>query len=168
LNLTCHSFDSCGPAVQALPSFLAENNYQDITDNKNTPFQKGFTTKLTCFEWLPQQPKLFAAMQKVMTRMQSSEWIKGFALLDKEAGVVELKQKDVSEKPFLVDVGGGHGHQCVQLLKQYPNLHGHLVLEDLPQALDKLPPIDGVEIVTQDFFEKQTIQGAHFLLINPP
>jgi demethylsterigmatocystin 6-O-methyltransferase len=79
-----------------------------------------------------------------------------------------LKPKGVLEKPFLVDVEGGYGHQCVQLLKQYPNLHGHLVLEDLPRALDKLPPIDRVKVVTQDFFEEQTIEGKPSLLIIPP
>ena len=50
--------------------------------------------------------------------------------------------------------------------QQYRNLHGYLVLEDLSQAFDKLPPIDEVKIITQDFFEEQTVQGTLFLLIN--
>lgn len=48
--------------------------------------------------------------------MQSSDSRKDFALFDKEAGVVQLKPKGVLEKPFLLDVEGGQGHQCVQLL----------------------------------------------------
>lgn len=62
-----HRFDNCGPAIQAFPSFLAETNYQDITNNTKTPFQKGFNTDLNCFQWLSQQPKQFRALQQVMT-----------------------------------------------------------------------------------------------------
>ncbi|KFY19011.1 hypothetical protein V493_08197 [Pseudogymnoascus sp. VKM F-4281 (FW-2241)] len=157
-----HAFDTCGPAIQAFPAFLADTKYQDITSNSNTPFQKGFHTDLTCFQWLPQQPRLFGAMQTVMTAFQSSDWVTGCSLLDSEAKLTAVGQLQHSEKPFFVDVGGGYGHQCVQLRDKYPNLHGRIVLEDLPAAVDELPPIDGVAVIAQDFFEKQTVEGAKF------
>lgn len=89
--------------------------------------------------------------------MQSSDWIVGFDLLDQAARGVGPTRG--SEPPFLVDVGGSHGHQCIQLREKYPNLHGHLVLQDLPQTVNGLPPIDGVNTMSQDFFEKQVVQG---------
>jgi demethylsterigmatocystin 6-O-methyltransferase len=147
---------TCGPAIQAFPSFLAENKYQDITSNKKTAFQKGHNTELTAFEWMAQNPKQFGALQTVMTALQSNSWLEGFDLLNKAARSLPTDQPD---KVFFVDVGGGHGHQAVQLQKRYPNLHGHLVLQDLPQIVNKLPPIDGVKAVPQDFFEKQAIEG---------
>ena len=153
------SFDTCGPAIQAFPSFLAESKYQEITSNENTPFQQGHNTKLTAFQWLTQQPKLFNALQQVMTALQSSDWITGSGCLEREASAIQVSPPEQSEKPFFVDVGGGHGHQCVQLRDKYPNLRNRLVLQDLPQAVDKLPPIDGVKIMAQDFFEKQAVQG---------
>ena len=152
-------FDTCGPAIGAFPSFLAETSYQDLTSNKYTPFQKGHNTELSSFQWLIQQPKLFGAMQQLMTALQSSDWISAFDLLDNAVRDVSSPEPDQSEKPFFVDVGGGHGHQCVQLRNKYPNLKGHLVLQDLPHAVDQLPPIDGVKIMAQDFFEKQGIEG---------
>ncbi|KAL5347912.1 hypothetical protein ACLOAV_007323 [Pseudogymnoascus australis] len=157
-----HAFDTCGPAIQAFPSFLAETKYQDITSNTKTPFQKGFKTDLTCFQWLPQQPKLFDAMQKVMTALQSSDWISAFDAVNNETPAPPPSEPQPLEKPFFVDVGGGHGHQCVQLREKHPNLHGRIILQDLPQAVDKLPPIDGVTITAQDFFEKQAVEGARF------
>ncbi|KAL8712080.1 MAG: hypothetical protein Q9220_003514 [cf. Caloplaca sp. 1 TL-2023] len=157
-----HTFDTCSPAIQALPSFLAENNYQDITENGKTPFQKGHRTDLTGFQWLSQKPKLYNALHQLMTSLQSSEWIEGFEILGKEARSFQPQQPS---KVFFVDIGGGHGHQCVQLLTKYPDLHGHLVLQDLPQAVDQLPPIRGVKTMGQDFFEKQAIEGASFYYI---
>jgi len=154
-----HAFDTCGPAVQALPSFLADTKFQDITVNNKTPFQKGFNTELTCFQWVTQQPKEFAAFQKVMTAMQSSDWLSDFELFDKAALSVV---PDTMQKQFFVDVGGGHGHQSIQVLKKYPNLYSRVFLQDLPEAVDHLPPIDGVEIVAQDFFKPQVVKGASF------
>jgi len=154
-----HAFDTCGPATNALPSFLADNNYSDITSNTHTPFQKGHNTDLSAFQWLAQHPKNFHALQVVMTALQSADWLNDLDVLDQAATkVVQGSEK----KPFFVDVGGGHGHQCKQVLEKFPNLHGSLVLQDLAQAVDKLPPIDGVKIMAQNFFEKQAVQGAKF------
>jgi demethylsterigmatocystin 6-O-methyltransferase len=91
--------------------------------------------------------------------LQSSDWMNGFSLLDKEARSTRLSQPQTVETAFFVDVGGGYGHQFVQVREKYPNLHGCLVLQDLPQVVDKLPPIDGVKAMAHDFFEKQIIEG---------
>ncbi|KAJ5236461.1 hypothetical protein N7489_006552 [Penicillium chrysogenum] len=160
-----HGFDMMGPVVQAMPAFFSENNYQDVTVNTNTPFQKAHDTNLTPFDWLVQQPKHFDNLQKIMTALQGSEWTEGFTLLKDEARKVPSKGPSTiqtSEKPFFVDVGGGHGHQCIELGKKYPNLLGHLVLQDLPEAVKNLAPIDGVKAEAYDFFQPQPIIGAKF------
>lgn len=148
-----------------MPEFFAENNYQDITSTTHTPFQKAFNTKLTSFEWLVQNPKQFGYLQKVMTAMEGLEWTEGFNLIDTEAHKIPSSPPQPTEKPFFVDVGGGHGHQCVQLGKKYPNLLGRLVLQDLPEAVDKLSPIEGVKAEAYDFFQKQPITGWSRLYI---
>lgn len=148
--------------MQAMPDFFAENNYQDVTVNTNTPFQKAHNTKLTILEWLVQNPKQFGNLQKIMTALQGSEWTEGFELFDDEARKISSKDSSTpqaSEKPFFVDVGGGHGHQCIELGKKYPNLLGYLVLQDLPEAVNNLAPIDGVKAETYDFFQPQPIIG---------
>lgn len=140
-----------------MPDFFANNDYQDVISNRNTPFQKAFGTNLTCFEWLVQNPKQFDSLQKIMTALEGAEWTNEFKFFDKEAR--KITPNYPSGKPFFVDVGGGHGHQCFQLGKRYPNLLGHLVLQDLPEAIDRLPPIEGVKAEVTDFFQKQQIQG---------
>lgn len=142
-----------------MPDFFAENKYQDIDSITNTPFQKAHHTTLSSFDWLVQNPQQFESLQKVMTAMEGAEWTVGFKLLDSEVKKVPSGALQAPEKPFFVDIGGGHGHQCIELGKKYPNLLGRLVLQDLPAAVNKLPPIEGVKIEAHDFFEKQPIPG---------
>ncbi|RDK37168.1 S-adenosyl-L-methionine-dependent methyltransferase [Aspergillus phoenicis ATCC 13157] len=157
-----YAFETCGPASQAVPGFFADNNYADITDNKNTPFQKAFQTDVTCFEWLAKHPKLFDALQQVMTGLKSTDWFLNFDLFQQEAHRAASSQVHLGEDIFFVDVGGGHGHQCIQLIDKYPHLPGRLVLQDLPEAVNHLPPLDGVRVMAHDIFQPQTIKGARF------
>ncbi|KAJ5646522.1 S-adenosyl-L-methionine-dependent methyltransferase [Penicillium lividum] len=161
-GMVCHGFDVFGPVVQAMPDFFKGKKYQDITSNTDTPFQKAFNTDLACFDWLVQHPKHFGSLQKIMTALEGAEWTVGFDLIKTEAERISSLAPEPSERPFLVDVGGGHGHQCVQLGKVFPNLLGRLVLQDLPEAVNRLPPIDGVRAEVYDFFQKQTITDAKF------
>jgi demethylsterigmatocystin 6-O-methyltransferase len=147
-----------------MPDFFKENNYQDIDSITNTPFQKAHNTTLSPFDWYVQNPKHFEALQKVMTSLEGAEWTVGFELFDSEAIKVAPTSPRPSEKPFFVDVGGGHGHQCIQLSKKYPALVGRLVLQDLPAAVDKLPLIEGVKAKAHDFFEKQPVTGQLLFL----
>ena len=127
-----------------------------------TPFQKAFNTELAAFDWLVQHPERFASLQKIMTSLKSIDWTTGFDLIDQEAQKVSSGPTESSTKPFFVDVGGGYGHQCIMLAKKYPNLLGHLVLQDLPEAVKKLPVIEGVKTEAYNFFEKQPITGMQF------
>ncbi|KAF7536990.1 hypothetical protein G7054_g4069 [Neopestalotiopsis clavispora] len=156
-----HFFNNCGPVFQAFPDFLAENKYQDIDDASKTAFQKAFPTDLPAFQWLPTQPERFGPLQQVMTVQGAlgNQWFAVFPF-EKELG-------NFSGPHVLVDVGGGFGHQCVALRARYPELQGKLVLEDLQQALEHLPPplatqLKGVEQVAHNFFEPQPIKGAKF------
>ncbi|GAD98551.1 hypothetical protein PVAR5_7246 [Paecilomyces variotii No. 5] len=157
-----HVFDTHAPSVLAMPDFFAENRYRDIDSITNTPFQKAHNTTLSSFDWMVQNPKHFESLQKIMVAFESAEWTDGFDFFDSEAKKVPSVSPQPSERPFFVDVGGGHGHQCVQLGKKYPNLLGRLVLQDLPAAVNQLPPIEGVKAEAHNFFEKQPITGAKF------
>lgn len=154
-----YRFDIHGPIVNAMPDFFKENNYQDVNSTTNTPFQKAHNTTLSSFEWFVQHPKHFESLQKVMTALEGTEWTVGFDLLDSAARNVPSTSPQPSERPFFVDVGGGHGHQCIQLGKKYPSLLGRLVLQDLPAAINKVPLIEGVKAEAYDFFEKQPVTG---------
>ncbi|KAF7924948.1 uncharacterized protein EAE98_007036 [Botrytis deweyae] len=151
-----HFFDTVGPVLQQLPDFLAETKYQDITDNSKTALQPTFKTDLPGFIWFPKQPQRFGYFQQVMTvqRAGAVTWLSAFPSRQ-ELG-------DFQNKPVFVDIGGGFGHQCIAVKETFPELSGKLVLQDLPQTLEHVPEINGVEIIVHNFFEPQVIKDAKF------
>ncbi|THV52662.1 hypothetical protein BGAL_0073g00370 [Botrytis galanthina] len=151
-----HFFDTVGPVLQQLPDFLAETKYQDITDNSKTALQPAFNTDLPGFIWFPNQPQRFGYFQQVMTvqRAGAVTWLSAFPFRQ-ELG-------EFQQKPVFVDIGGGFGHQCILVKETFPELSGKLVLQDLPQTLEHVAKIDGVEIVVHNFFEPQVIKEAKF------
>ena len=151
--LIIFSFDTVGPVVQHLPDFLAETKYADITDNAKTALQPVFKTDLPAFAWFPNQPERFGYFQQVMTvqRAGAVNWLSVFPF-KQELG-------DFQGKTVLVDVGGGFGHQCIGIKENFPELAGKLIVQDLPQTLAIVPPIEGVELTVHNFFEPQTVQG---------
>ncbi|PSR79711.1 S-adenosyl-L-methionine-dependent methyltransferase [Coniella lustricola] len=155
-----HFFDNCGPVFQALPSFLAESKYQDVTDAAHTAFQKAFPTELPAFMWLPTQTQRFEFLQQVMT-VQGADGIPWFSVFPLEKQLTGFDGQYV-----LIDVGGGFGHQCAALLGTYQQLKGKLVLQDLPPTLNNLSPgvsiPAGVKVIPHDFFQEQPIKGARF------
>ncbi|KAJ9610291.1 hypothetical protein H2200_005068 [Cladophialophora chaetospira] len=167
-----HAFDTCGPAIQAVPSFLADHKYQDITSNSETPFQKGHNTSLSTFKYLQGQPKLFNGLQQVMTAFQSSAWLEGLGVLDREAQKLSLSQHRAAgedEPPFFVDIGGGHGHQSLHILERYPHLSNRIILQDLPETISHLPSTfrSSIRATAQSFFEPQPadMRGAKFFYL---
>lgn len=159
------SFDFTSRIVQAFPQFIIENNYEDVTDGTKTPFQKAFDTDLHCFSWLAQHPEQVEEMQQVMKSFRSGDWLQGFDELEKEA----LDANQNPERVFLVDVGGGSGHQCVEVRDRYPGLHGRLVVQDLPEVVKEVPEIPGVKIEANDMFQEQKVKGKKLLtLISKP
>ncbi|KAL4809458.1 O-methyltransferase-domain-containing protein [Aspergillus unguis] len=146
------------PAMQAFPGFAHETGYTEVTNNLKTPFQKGFSTELTVYDWLAQHPEAAERFKNMMKLTQSGGWMLGFEEFNKEALSAELHP----ETAFFVDVGGNSGHQCLAVLEKYPGLKGRLVLEDLPQVITELPEIPGVRLEATDIFQEQKIKGAKF------
>jgi demethylsterigmatocystin 6-O-methyltransferase len=145
-------FDNCGPVIQILPDFLAENHYQDISDETKTPFQKAFPTNMPTFQWLKTQLERIRSMSEFMT-VASINIVPWFAVFpfEKELG-------SFSGPHVLVDVGGGFGQQCANLVSRYPELRAKLVLEDLEPISQQIPPsfagqLGGVERVPFDLFK---------------
>jgi demethylsterigmatocystin 6-O-methyltransferase len=65
-------------------------------------------------------------------------------------------------QPLLVDVGGGFGQQASSFKNRFPNLPGRLVVQDIPETLDRAPPAEGIEFMAHDFFTSQSLKGAKF------
>ncbi|PHH65577.1 hypothetical protein CDD81_2012 [Ophiocordyceps australis] len=151
-GLTYHTFHTIIPLLQGLPSFLASRKYRDITSITDTAAQHVFDMSLPAFSWLPTQPKRFEYLQQFMpAQPHGATWFSVYSLRP------HLGDND---DVVLVDVGGGFGHQCAQLMEAYPELKGKLVLQDMQQALEQAPPLEGVKTMAHDFFTKQPVKGA--------
>ena len=60
----------------------------------------------------------------------------------------------------IVDVGGGMGHDLVELKKKHPELVGRFILQDLPQVIEQVPqPLEGIEATVHDFYTEQPVKG---------
>ncbi|KAH8432484.1 uncharacterized protein LDX57_010121 [Aspergillus melleus] len=161
-----HGFHVAGPVLQVTPTYLAETNYQDLSDKNKTPFQKAFNTDLPAFAWLAEHPKHMENGQQAMVSTQSGEWVQGFDLMDDAATTFIKSRQPSSDRPFFVDVGGSYGHQTVHLRDRHPGLSGSLILQDLPQVVEQAPKLDGIKAMAQDIFTPQAVEGARFYYIS--
>ena len=65
-----------------------------------------------------------------------------------------------SSEVFLVDVGGGLGHDLELLRKNYPQLPGRLILQDQKDVIDQVrAPAAEFEKTVHDFFTPQSVHG---------
>ncbi|KAF2092637.1 O-methyltransferase [Rhizodiscina lignyota] len=152
-----HNFENVNAAFQALPSFLQRNSYREITDIKHTPYQQGWNTELTTFQWMQQNPQHMAWMSDYMAVSHSGKrsWLDAYPF--------SLKSQDVdSERVVFVDVGGGIGHQCISLRESHPQLTGRVVLQDLKEVVEQANVPETIEVIAHNFFDPQPVQGAKF------
>ncbi len=143
--------------MQVLPDFLAETNYRDVDDSAKTAAQKAFGTDLPTLMYFPTQPKRFKALQQAMVAapLPATQWFEAFPF-EKELGAF-------AGPLAFVDVGGGFGHRSVALLDAFPEkLRGRILLQDLPQTLDHMPPLEGIPFDAHDFFQPQSVKSPKF------
>ena len=69
---------------------------------------------------------------------------------------------------FMVDIGGGSGHDLVKFAERHPpsTFSGQLVLQDIPEVIEplvgKLP--HDIRAVAHDFLQPQPVQGKEHAL----
>lgn len=62
--------------------------------------------------------------------------------------------------PLFVDIGGGHGYQCAAFRKATAeHFHGRVINQDLPETLAEAPKYEDIEMMAQNYYKKQQIQG---------
>ena len=96
-----------------------------------------------------------------MKIQRTGDWLSVFSVED-EVG----SWSPEPDKVLFVDVAGGFGHQCVGLKAKYPKFPGRVILQDLPETLAHVQPMEGVEIMAQNFYEPQPIKGKSIQFIS--
>ena len=138
-----------------------EEKYIAPTSGTDGPYQRarGIVGTNTFTHWVEREPHMLSnlsALMKVIqrNRLNWSKWFPGEVLFSAGEG---------GNGVFMVDVGGGLGHDLMGLANRYPERKMRLVVEDLPSVIaetkeEKLDP--RIELVEHDFFTEQPIRGA--------
>lgn len=71
----------------------------------------------------------------------------------------KLCQNLKAETPLFVDIGGAVGHQCLALKDKILQVQDRVILQDLPQVIEKIISAEGIESMVYDFWIPQPIKG---------
>ena len=144
------------PCYQSLPSYLKDTNYQNPLDATNSAFHRAHNTDLSVPEWFLNHPANHNSVFQWMTgqRVGQRIWLDVFPF--ESELFFRLSQPTT---PVFVDVGGATGHQCAALVSKFPQLKGRVILQDLPEVLQRAVPIEGVELMPHDFWTPQPVKG---------
>ncbi|OTB18911.1 hypothetical protein K445DRAFT_314752 [Daldinia sp. EC12] len=154
-------YDVAGVSFRHLPEYLKNTNYALPTSVTDGPFQAAHKTDLSAFAWLDKTPPYLQAFNNYMSayRFGKPSWVDpGFYPVSER--LVEGFNFEYSDV-FLVDVGGGKGHDLHELKAKYPQIPGKLILQDRPAVISTVS--DGsssFEAISHDFFTAQPIQHA--------
>lgn len=124
---------------------------------ERTAFQMSYNTDLDFYEYLErddmkvEREAFHRFMKTNMTGLPS--W------LDKVDIKSELTDGLTDTDVAFVDVGGGNGHQCVELKEKIPDLPGRVILQDRPDILAKSLDAEGIEKMEYDYNNEQPIKG---------
>ena len=60
---------------------------------------------------------------------------------------------------MFVDVGGGKGHETLELRRKFPNLPGRMIVQDRPEVIREITDKEGMEVMEHNFFNLQPVKG---------
>ena len=141
-----------------IPQYLQETGYKCPTDNTKAPLQFAFQTNLEAFQFWGQSPEILENFNTLMTGIRGARpsWVHWFPVKEQILSGFSGKKEDV----LLVDVAGGRGHDVTAFKKKFPDVPGHVVLEDLPQVIADIDSLDQtIKCIEYDFFTPQPIKG---------
>lgn len=138
-----------------MPEFHRARGYGDPVAANKCPFQLAFKTSKPAFDFMQELPQssldAFHTYMAIRTR-NSRSWLSVYPFGQ------EINQSGPDDMVF-VDVGGGFGHQCLDLRKRYPNLQGRVILQDLEHPIGGRLEYASVEGMVHDAFKTQPIKG---------
>ena len=166
-----YTYDVAGPSFRSMPAYLKSINYDNPTNSLNGPFQYAHKTEAHFFGWLVQNPPYGQLFANYMGGYRAGMpfWAdKGFYPFE-ERLVAGFEDHHGQNSTLLVDVGGGDGHDLLELLERRERgelkLPGKLILQDQESVISKVlessaAKAKGFEATSYDFFMEQPVKGA--------
>jgi hypothetical protein len=144
-------------AGQNLPRYLTKINYQEPTATEDNNYTGSDPDGLNFFGRLQKSPEYYEAFTGHMEAWTSwkTPWTKIYNPSKLVDGV------DLS-RPLVVDVGGNTGIDITHFLRAQPDIPaGSLVLQDLPEIIQRVKVDEKIKPLIHDFFTPQTVTGKH-------
>lgn len=139
------------PAFVHLPSYFAAHGYIEHLTQDTGPYAEIF--KCTYWQRVNRSPELKHDFDTYMTAHKKG----GSSLVNLLPLSTLVQGYDKSFPVLLVDIGGGMGHQCMELKARYPSLEGDIVVQDL--RISKELELVGVKGMDYNFFTPQPIKS---------
>jgi hypothetical protein len=149
------------PVHQKMPLFFRERGFQSPDSGVDGPFQYTFNCKGNhYFEYFnnfdPEMGRRFASMMNVWSKGRP-RWF--------DPDYYPVKDRLIADAdptaPFLVDVGGGSGHDVEGLKQAFGDqISSKIVLQDRPEIIAIAQVSDGIEALAHDFLQEQPVKNA--------
>jgi hypothetical protein len=153
--------DDFQPVHHKIPSYFQEHGLTSPDNGLDAPFQHTYNCKGThYFEYMSkynqEMGRRFASMMEAWSRGRP-RWFSDEYYPVKER-LINGAQPDA---PFLVDIGGGSGHDVEGLRQKFEGqLPGKLVLQDRPDIVGIAKVDASIECTAHDFLTEQPVKGA--------
>lgn len=137
--------------------FLKHLQYKNPENPLHGPFQYAYHSPSDAWDWLASHPVSMESFQSFMEagRCNISHWADWYPVQQQL-----LEGAKDGDGPFIVDIGGGHGHELLGFKQRFSDHPGHLVLEERPEVIDSSENIDpAIRRVKHDFFQPQPVTG---------
>ncbi|KAK4232773.1 hypothetical protein C8A03DRAFT_39595 [Achaetomium macrosporum] len=150
-------------ALCKFPEYAKKTNYKTPNSLTDGPLQYAYNTQLNMFEHLMAHPPYGEQFNHHMGgyRQGRPSWMdRGFYPVE-ERLIQGARQSP--DAPFLVDIGGGVGHDLDEFRRKVPHAPGRLVLEDLAPVIDQAHArgLDSrIETLVYNFYTEQPVKGA--------
>ncbi|KAF2448161.1 O-methyltransferase [Karstenula rhodostoma CBS 690.94] len=153
--------DNFQPALQKMPGFFQTHGFTSPGSQTDGPFQHAFNCKgYHYFEYFQkfdqEMGRRFGSMMGAWSKGRP-RWFEPDFYPVKEQLIAGAESGGV----FLVDVGGGVGHDVEGVREAFGTaLPGKLVLQDRPEVVEHAEIGNGAEKMAHDFFTEQPVKGA--------
>lgn len=161
-------YDDLQPMMIKQTEFFKETGYKTPNSSLNAPLQYAYDCRRThLFELFAKYPlmgKRFANMMQVWSQDRPKWFENGYYLVKDR--LIDGAVTDSDDSAFLVDSGGGSGHNVAQLLQAFGDaILSRLVLQDHPEVIGiaKKDPSSSSRIIkmSHDFLTEQPIKGTY-------
>ncbi|KAL2811281.1 S-adenosyl-L-methionine-dependent methyltransferase [Aspergillus granulosus] len=141
-----------------LPGYLAATSYREPTDFLSNNYSNCDPDHLTFFGRLQKSPECYEAFTGHMEAWTA--WKTPWTEVYDTSQLLEGAKLD-DGSPFVVDVGGNTGIDINHVLAKHPDLPaGSLVLQDLPEIIEKAQVDEKITAMVHDFFLPQPVTGS--------